>query len=166
MSEVSKQYIHEKDYIMLPLSADMFEHFPNTVEYGGEILHKKSEFHVSLVCAKENITTISKDELASFFDGFVNKTPISFNSFNDEFRFVVKDERKTVILSCIINNLEEFFVALNQEFGIKMPTQPAHVTLYTLQKEIGIGINSDEEMESTEEIQIPELSKALVGLKS
>ena len=45
-----------------------------------------------------------------------------------------------------------------------MPTQAAHVTLYTLQRNAGIHINSDEKMERLERVHLPELERGFATL--
>ncbi len=168
MTELTPPYQYDKGYITFPLQGGMFSPFPDTITYNDETLFKKSSFHVSLVYIKEISKVIPEDTLTSFFNDFVKKTPIMFDSFKEEFRFVVDGERgrKTIVLLCTMSNLEEFFRALNQRFNTNVLTQPAHVTLYTLQKDVGIGIMSPEKMTATKEINVPELSKAFVTLTS
>ena len=48
--------------------------------------------------------------------------------------------------------LEKFFAELQEKYGVKLPLQPTHITLYTLQPEAGIGILSPHELERDSEV--------------
>jgi len=51
--------------------------------------------------------------------------------------------------------------AFNAAFRVQLPTQPAHVTLYSLEKTVGIHINDDKHMESLERVDISDLTEPL-----
>ena len=153
----------ESGSIRLGLNSGIFAPFPSLVTWNGLQLVKKEEFHVTLLHAKYSteLAGVANDELAVFFDSFVIKNPIELISFIDDLRYVEEDDKKTILVRCAASNLEELFVAFNAPFGVQLPTQPAHVTLYSLDKAVGIHINSDEKMESLERVRLPELEASL-----
>lgn len=153
----------ESGSIRLGLDSRLFSLFPSEVTWNSLRLVKKEEFHVTLLHTKStsNLAHVSNEELASFFDAFVANSPIKFLSFIDDFRYVEEDEKRTIAVRCAVSNLGELFAAFNTAFGIQLPKQPAHVTLYSLDKKVGIHINSEEKMESLERVRLPELEAAL-----
>ena len=58
-----------------------------------------------------------------------------------------------------LKGVEGLFQYLQQKHNIDFPTQPTHVTLYTLQPEAGIGILSQEQLETDSIlVEVPELA--------
>lgn len=164
-------YQYVRTYIGLKVDESLFADFPATVEWKGDILLKKDNFHVT-ICRGENIFTAAglnleegEEKLLSFFNSFVEKRPITLLSFLDDFRYAVDEERdrKTVVIRCTVSNLSEFFLELNSSFGINLPVQPAHVTLYTLQKNLGIHIPSEEVMNAFPVVGLPVLHAVLAA---
>lgn len=149
---MSKNYIcggntftYRKGYIALPLE---LKRIPETIEVDSIILHRKDEFHISLLCVKnilENLPNAEEQILKSFCE-YVQEKNISFVKFTGEFRFAEKEERKTVVALCEMENLKEFFNRLSAELSVTIPHQPTHVTVYTLQPNAGIGLNSPEDL--------------------
>jgi len=142
----TQKFTYSKGYVALPIE---IEGLPESIVVDGVELMKRSSFHVSLLYTKDIL--IGNEDLEQkvidFFCFFAKENDISFVRYTGEFRFVELDERKTVIALCKISNLKEFSEALGQEFGFDVPPQPTHVTLYTLQSDAGIGLNSPVAME-------------------
>jgi hypothetical protein len=141
------KFIYSKGYIGLPVTV---ERLPETVSVEGQELLCKSTFHVSLLCVKELLLRKPDFEEAvlDFFCAFSKANDISFVAFSGEFRFAQDGDRKTLVALCKVSNLEKFFVELSAHLGVEVPPQPTHVTLYTLQPELGIGLNSKADMAS------------------
>lgn len=147
------------------------ELLPERVELNGIPLVKKSSFHVSLVCVKEIVLQYEaaghKDDtefaqaILERFSRYVTKHPITFLGFRDEFRHVVRGEDESIIVVCDVSNLTQFFDELNTEYGLQIPYQPTHVTLYTLKPNVGIGISSQTNMQSYHTIPMPLLDSVL-----
>ena len=162
-----EKYLYSKGYIHLPTKNKGA--LPKAINIDGNQLSLKSSFHVSLLCiknilAKNKIDNLEQDILNSFCK-FVSGNDISFTKFNGEFRFVEFEERKTVIARCDVSNLEKFSQQLSQELDIEIPTQPTHITLYTFQTNVGIGINSFEELDKKSRvIDVPSEVKTELGL--
>lgn len=142
---------------------------PDTFEVDGETLLKKDHFHVSLLCVK-NILEVKpdiEDEVLKHFCDFIKDNEVKFEGFTKEFRFAQNDERKSVVALCKVSDLHKFSEYLTKKIGITVVPQPAHVTIYTLQPNAGIGLNSPEEMgEKSEPVEVPEAVLApLMGYK-
>lgn len=147
---------------------------PTSIEVDGHTLILKSEFHISLVCAVRLAPLINKRgsdkvaaEIIEAFDGFVKEQPLTDYELSGELRLVKRDEKKTVIVMAKVPNLDKFFDSLRRKYNVDLPTQPTHITLYTLPPDnIGIGILSDEELRRDSiPVKIPELEKLLRNLK-
>ncbi len=154
---------NEQGSIYLSLDANLFSAFPQEVEWKGVRLSKKDEFHVTLLHAKQTpeLSHIPNERLASLFESFVERNPMKFESFLEDLRFIEEGADKTIVARCAVSNLNELFAELNKSFGARLPVQAAHVTLYTLEKNKGIYINSDQQMENSERVRLPELETAL-----
>lgn len=162
-------YRYVRTAISLGLEERIFAEFPDSVEWAGNTLTKKDEYHVT-ICKGDEVYNAAQlnlpegeEKLLAFFKTFVAERPIALQSFLSDFHYATDDARgrKTIIIRCTMRNLEEFFSALNKKFNIEMPTQPAHITLYALERNEGIHINNVEKMESLERVELPELSTAL-----
>lgn len=149
--------------IVLPIDDRQSVSFPRAVSWKNVRLDIKDEFHVTLL----NVGTASalsqrpREDIVSFFNAYAARRPIALVSFADDFRYVEKDVRKTILVRCVVSNLNLLFEELNRTFEIDMPMQPAHVTLYTLQKNVGIHVPSIEVMERLERVYLPVLEEAL-----
>lgn len=142
---------------------------PKTFEVDSETFLKKDHFHVSLLCVK-NILEIKPDieaEIIQHFCDFSKYNELTFEGFTKDFRLAESDERKSVVALCKVSNLHIFAEYLTEMIGVKVVPQPAHVTIYTLQSNAGIGLNSSEEMEEKSKlIEVPEAVLApLMGYK-
>lgn len=140
------KFKYSKGYIGLPVE---IKNLPETISILGEALQKKSSFHVSLLCVKDILVNSpdSEQKVLDLFCNFVANKDISFVRYTGEFRIAQNEEKKTLVALCEVSNLEEFSKTLSGRLGIEIPPQPTHVTLYTLQPDIGIGLNSRGDME-------------------
>lgn len=136
---------------------------PDQITVGNKILLKKSEFHISIMAIKnlapllnpDNVEAAAK-QLKDDFVEFAKTHDLTQFSLTNEFRHVKRDERETVVAMVKLENLDALFSHLQQKYGIEFPLQPAHITLYTLQAEAGIGILSYAELErDSVQIQLP-----------
>ncbi len=134
---------------------------PNSVIVDGEKLLLKDEFHMSIHCiinTKKAHLEISHEEIVEHFNNFVKTNPIGCAGFKSEFRFCEQGDKRTVVVMVETKNLEEYFNDFNKVFNVSVPTQPAHITLYTKQPNVGIGLTSLGELqEISKEVIIPEL---------
>ncbi len=161
-------YKYGKGYIYLPIT---LPELPLTIDYDGKTLTLKQSFHASCVCVKEIAPKLAvhKDfseeeaskELLDLFSEFTSSHPIEFIGFQNDFRYVVKAEKETIVVRCDLSNLKEFFEQCLAPLELNVPVQPSHITLYALMPEVGIGITSEEAMNSYPKIELPEIQSVL-----
>ena len=126
---------------------------PPKIQVEGYTLFLKSSFHISLVCIGKIIekhgVSISSfiDKVVDDFCEFIKTNEVSLVGYRDEFRFVSDKERRSVVVMCDISNLDKFFELLNQKYGLQFEMQPTHVTLYTLQPDLGIFLTDSQDIE-------------------
>jgi len=164
----TKYFYNENRYIVLPIEIG---NLPEKISVEGNELLLKSEFHVSLVCIKRLIEPYGEaaadieQKILELFCAFVSKNAISFLTYKDEFRLAVFEERKSIIVLCDVSNLDKFPQLLKSELGIEISIQPTHITLYTLEPDAGIGLNSKAEMEAkSHPVAVPETLKKGLGI--
>lgn len=174
-------YEYKSGYIGLSVEASVFGAFPETIEWGGNVLTKRDNFHMTICCVnnperddcavalaeRRGIErSVAEDRVLRLFNSFVARQPIDLVSYSDDFRFAVDERRgrKSVVIRCVARGVEEFFIELNRDLGIDMPIQPVHVTLYTLEKNLGIHIPNGAAMEHTGKVPLPELESAFKTL--
>ncbi len=139
---------------------------PKTLLIENDEMIIKNEFHISLVWIgrlsamvdQQNKDKIKK-EMIEEFEKFTRQHSLSEYKLTKELRLVKKGDQKTIIAMAKLPNIDHFFKVLSKRYGLKLPIQPTHITLYTLPEDkIGIGILSEIELNKwSEPIQIPEL---------
>ncbi|KKW40003.1 hypothetical protein A3I46_01640 [Candidatus Kaiserbacteria bacterium RIFCSPLOWO2_02_FULL_54_13] len=157
-------FTYNKGYITLPVELNGL---PETLSIEGETLQKRASFHVSLLCVKNILSSHPdlEEEILDLFCAFTKENKISFVAYTGEFRFAQDKERKTLVALCAVSNLKECSELLEEKLGIDIPPQPTHVTLYTLQPDAGIGLNSPAEIEGKSvSIQVSEEVRDALGL--
>lgn len=140
------------------------DNLPDNIEVEGYKLQRKSHFHVSLISLGkiiEKYKIIRPDfinEVVNYFCEFVKNNSIDFIRFRDEFRFVAHNERRSVIVMCEVSNLNEFYEIINKKYGFDIAMQPTHITIYTLQPDMGIFLVDDESINNlTKIIALPDI---------
>ncbi len=167
------QYFFGNGYICLEIQ---IPEIPETLMIEDSFLTRKTKFHVSLLALKTipNFEILQKDIIEYFCD-FISEDSIKFTGFSGEFRFVQREEketsdqisqgeyRETVVAMCAISNMDLLVENINKRYNINLCSQPTHVTLYTKQKDLGIGINSQKDLEKLSKVvQIPELHSVIM----
>lgn len=122
---------------------------PETLNIDSISMLKKDHFHVSLLCVKNILENNpgSEKNILHHFCNFIKDNEVKFEGFTKEFRLAERNERKSIVALCKVSNLQRFTEYLTEKIDIEVAPQPTHVTIYTLQHNIGIGLNSPEEME-------------------
>jgi len=159
-----EKYKFDDDYIYLSLA---IENLPPKLNVSGYELSAKEEFHCSLVCIrdlKEKYGDDVEEKILNLFHDFVSKNDTTFIKYRNEFRLVQRGERVSVIVMCDISNIDKFFKLMNQELGIESEIPPTHVTIYTLQPNMGIGVNTYLGFQATQEIEVPNEVKTRLNL--
>lgn len=166
MIKLSDAHAYDAGYITLDIPIP--DGLPESVDVNGQKLLLKSEFHISLINAKaiaELIDETNKDrieaEIVEEFKEFIKEYPLDQYKLLNQFRFVQRDIRKTLIILAEVPNLNKFFERIRSKYKKKIPDQPTHITIYTLQPEKGIGILSEDSLNSeSESVEVPELEKS------
>lgn len=161
---ITEHHTHGRGYIILPIGMDEFQ-LPPSIEAEGLTLILKEEVHISLVSLKSILPVIretngevEESHLVQDFLDFQQKEELSKYRLLNELRFVEREERRTVVVMAEVVGLEELFGHYRAKYGVDIPTQPAHATLYTLQPEVAIGINSRAELETiSRPVEVPEI---------
>ena len=166
---ITDRHNYDNGYIGL-VNLDIGE-LPETIECESYTLHRKSEFHISLVCAKRIAPLIypddedrGREEIVAHFLRIVKDIPLTDFELLPELRFVEKDVRKTLVVMAKVPGIKELFDRLRTEYlGVDIPTQQTHITLYTLQPEAGIGLLSKEEVDKiSRPVKAPEKLKTVL----
>lgn len=143
---------------------------PETFRFEGYNLEVKREFHISLVWASKVARLIDEsreeeliDEIHQAFKDFHAQKPVVEFKLLPELRFLEKGEQKTIIVMAEVEHLEEFFNEVRGRYQTEIPSQPTHVTLYTLPPDrIGVGIFDEKQLEEqTKVVVLPELMDKL-----
>lgn len=154
----NKQYKFNHHTISLPIIID---DLPDKLQINKESLSLKSSFHVSLVCIGK---IIEKNKI--FLDNFENKIINDFCEFTKntniqiikytDFRLATDKERRSLIVMCEVSNLNNFFNLINKKYSLNIETQPTHLTLYTLQPDLGIFLTNTQDIKNmTKLIDVP-----------
>lgn len=134
------------------------EGLPPSIEVEAYTLQLKTAFHVSLVFMDEIVRKYGvtdpefKDKVIADFCEFVAANPVELVRYRNEYRFMSADERRSVIVMCDVSNLDKFFDLLNKKYSLSVEYPPTHVTLYTLQLNVGIFMTDSDELEKLSKI--------------
>ncbi len=146
-----------RDVIGLPV---VISGLPERIEVFGHKLVPKSSFHISLVCIGKIVEKYGiqnpefKNEVINDFNWFVENFEIRFLGYKNEFRFLAEGEKKAVVVMCEVSYLRQFFEEMNNKYSLNIEYPPTHITLYTLQPEVGIFMTNLEDMKNLSK-QIP-----------
>ncbi|MDP2630729.1 MAG: hypothetical protein Q8P56_04955 [Candidatus Uhrbacteria bacterium] len=162
------KYTYNKGYITLPVEIN---NLPEQIYVEGLELHPRSTFHVSLLCVKNLIEKYGdkiqnlEQKILEYFCTYIAGNEISFLGYKDVFRLATFEERRSVVVLCGVSDLDNFIRSLESHLDIEISLQPTHATLYTLQPDVGIGLNSQADMkEKSVPIQVSEDVRRSLGL--
>lgn len=142
------EFVHQT--IGLPIK---LENLPIEIIIKDNTLVLQPAFHVSLVCIgeiikKHNITIYDfENKIINDFCEFSNTNEIKVLNFND-FKFVERDDLKSVIAMCEISNLNKFFDLINKKYKLNIEYPPTHVTLYILPSKHGIFLTDSNDIKN------------------
>ena len=141
--------------------------------FRGDTYYLKEEFHSTLIPVKYIVTLLpdretgqlSRQILEEVETARVQHEP-SFLGYRNELRHVRKDDRQSIVIMVDVANLEPIFERLRHKYHIEIPSQPTHVTLYTTWPSRGIGIPSQEALNTTtKEITGPGLEELKTAME-
>jgi hypothetical protein len=141
----NQKYQVDHGYIILPIQQK--HHGPAWLEIEGNKLKRKDDLIVSLVALK-NYTPQQADFLTKEFNEFAQKFPFALDQWEDEYYFVSREGRHSLIQMCQVCNLMDFYDHVNhQQHDFVLAKRPAHVTLYVSPDTMGIGINNQRDLD-------------------
>ena len=160
---ITPYHSHSYGYIFLVIK-DLTD-LPTKIEIDGKTLFKKEEFHVSLMALKHLVplinagtNNVTEDDLVQDFIDYQSTADLSQFQPTNEFRYVKRDGRETVIAMVNVPNIEGLFERLRIKYCVDIPTQPTHITLYSLRPDASIGILSQFELErDSKQIELPKI---------
>ena len=137
--------------ISLPIKS--FE-LPKEFLIENNLLSLKLSFHVTLVPIgrivlkhKIDIPNIYELVLKDFCE-FTNNNDINFETFSNDFKFCVEEDKKSIVVMCKVSNLDKFFEMINKKYELNIECPPAHVTLYTIEFKKGIFLIDQEDIKN------------------
>ena len=161
------------DYGYIGLIGLKLANVPEAITVEGIKLTKKAEFHVTLICVRKIAELIDHEraaaieqELVADFAVYQAEHPMVEFMPKHEYYLMRKDDRITLVGLMNMPSLEPYFEHLRQKYDRQLPTQPAHITMYTIDPagHRGIGILSEAELtQYGEPVIIPELTDVEVA---
>ena len=162
-------WMPNEGYLWRVLPVEAFKDLPKEVFVGDIVLTKKSEFHATVINAGGVARDVTHDvsrqreigiEIQKTLSAYVMNNPIDLESFMDDIRLAVTDERTSIAGRCTLSNIEGFFQELSAMYGKEIPVQAAHVSLYT-RSSGAVGIDTTEQMESYAKLDLPQVQEVL-----
>lgn len=161
---------HPEGYLWHVLPVEKFATLPETVNIDGKDFIKKSEFHVTVLNAREVAKKIAEintkavedieEHLQVLLSEYLRNNQIKFIRFDDDLRLAVSSERESIAARCTMAGLEKYFEQIQSMYGFMPEAQPTHVSIYTLTG-AAVGIDSTEQMESYQKVELPEVQNIL-----
>ncbi len=124
------------DYLTLPIDLNI----SSKIKIGSETFFAKKGYHVSLLYFDGLSMIIQKKIL-----DFVKKYPVKIKRITKIYRLVGQDDKQSIIVRVRLQGLRNLISSVNKHFGHNFVYPPTHITLFTLENQYGIGINSTSE---------------------
>lgn len=166
-----KGYSYSPDgYLWFVLPLEKFKALPETLEVKGKKFLKKKEFHVTVINVPGTAKRLSlkhpgKDlelELQKLLKEYVEEHSIRFLKFTGDLRLAISPEFRSIAALSEMEGVEGYFDLIRAKYGLDIPTQPTHVSIYTLEGGPAVGIDTKEEMESFEKLDLASIQLLLV----
>jgi hypothetical protein len=132
---------------------------PAQITFDNFTFYAKTEFHCSLICVKCIVKALTENQASNAeslktqilmeVEAARKENEPVFIGYKNELRHVTQDDNQSIVILVDIGKLEPIFEHLRDKFQINLPSQPTHVTLYTLIPDKGIGIYSATALEAT-----------------
>lgn len=151
------QYSYLRGYVILPMTVGPMK---EQIQIDGETLYVKPEqrVHMSILSVKKYAPMIAEHRGIALEDAekliletsaeLLNMHPISFDEFTGDYLLAEEEEKKTIVRMCQASGINEFFDGLRKKFDVDIPNQPTHVTLYTREGGVGIGLTSEDDIKA------------------
>lgn len=144
---------NEKGTVIIELEAEIFCIAKNTINVLGKSFIAKDEFHVTLIGTQAGLIILDKIKYNKAINKLLEKTFESIDwsfkqtgSVNILSRKKGRTVQKSIIMLLEMPGVAEFYRQLRTSglFGPETPVPPAHVTLFTHNCPLGIGVSGDE----------------------
>lgn len=157
MFRLVSPYKYDDRYFMQSL---VHYDLPSTIYLAGVTYVAKPEFHCSLLAVKRLIPRlvtdhwISEDEAENLcvdaIQEVLTEVQPAFDGFTLEFRVATKpaEAKQTIVGMIKIVGLAEFLEKISSHIGLDIPMPTPHVTLYTLENGLPIGLTSQAEFDT------------------
>lgn len=144
---------HKNRFITLAMNLSVGK-FPESLEFESEKFVVKPEFHITLLSVQYIAEIIDKNdaeklqfEIVDEFYKFTEEFPLTEYKLLNDIRLVTVGDHKTIVILVKLKNIEKLFGSLEKKYQKTLPSQPTHITLYTLSTDIfGVPIFSYEEL--------------------
>lgn len=130
------------------------ENLPSEVVIDGKTFLLKTNLHVSLVCIGEIIKKHNieipdfENKIINDFCEFYKNNDIELTSYTDDFKFVTRDDKESIVVMCKVSNLDKFFDLINKKYELEIEYPPTHVTLYTPSSKLGIFLSDSSDIKN------------------
>ena len=143
---------NERDSVIIELAAELFCHAKNTIDVHGELFTAKKEFHVTLIGSKLGLIIQNKIKQNQTINKLFEKT---FEEIDWSYKqtgpvHILSRSEEDVVEKSVIMLIEmpgvTIFYDQSKALGLidlETPVPPPHVTMYTLNCPLGIGVPSD-----------------------
>jgi hypothetical protein len=127
---------------------------PSEIVFRGNTFLINDFLHVSLVCVgkiieKHNVQIPDfKDEIIKDFCEFSSKNNIEPILYSNDYKFVEKEDKKTIVVMCKVPSLDKFFELINKKYKLTIEYPPTHVTLYKLPGKLGIFLTDQNDIKN------------------
>lgn len=155
MPQLLEPYKYSKGYIIHRLNEIKL---PATINLSGVEFIAKDPLHCSLIAVKKIVPIImerdqtteanTEEKVLEAVSTAIMKIQPHITGYLNEFRIAEKPDeaKRTVIVMAKVDGIEQLFIKVNEILNLEIPTQPTHVTLYTLANGKPIGVTSINEL--------------------
>lgn len=161
MQQFNPPYEYAGGYIMQKLPEYSL---PRKVTVGRFEYYSRRQLHCSLIAVK-NLIGLVQEHDGSTEDAAEAKilqavgqifaaNPPKVTAVTSEIRIASKldDYKQSIVVMVTVAGLKEAFAELSQILGFTLHLQPAHITLYTLENGLPIGLTTNEQLAKLSQI--------------
>lgn len=120
-------------YLTLPVNISIIP----KIKIGSKTFYSKIGYHTSLLYLGDLPDTQQKEILK-----FASKYGVKLSKVTNVFRAVKKEDNESIIVRVQLQGLKKLINGINKQYGYSYVYPPAHITLFNLKGQYGIGINS------------------------
>jgi hypothetical protein len=147
---ISATFAAETGYLVVNVDKLRYHYLDRPVRWGGRIFNPKSELHITIVsldAAMVQSRTSADTAFRAQVEERITETDWRFRKLSAFYHVVESPGVETLIQLVEIPAMQGFFQKMSALFGVGFHVPPAHVTLYTLGTEKGIGLPTRAELD-------------------